>query len=285
MKFKCIVIFFHKRGECGRLNTDVPFRKWFGSVGELRSIMSSATVLMLTATASQNMRSHLKTMLGIGLAYESVDSPDRPNIMLHVERFKGTQNVAEVFQWLILIIKEHKGDMPRILLFCRSINDVGSLYIQICSQLDKSLHHLILMYHSNTLDSIKYSIHEDMSKCDGNIRLLICTSIAGMGVNFLSVTYVIHYGPTYTADSFVQQMGRAGRDGAQSHHLLIYNGKQRKGVDNELLLYIDTVECRRNVFLLSMENLKISFKSMFVVIIVLHYVHVQKTVPVKKTFL
>ena len=169
----------------------MPFRKWFGSVGELRSIMSSATVLLLTATASQKTRNHLKTMLGIGLAYESVDSPDRPNIMLHVNRFKGTQSVVEVFQWLILIIKECKRDMPRILLFCRSINDVGSLYIQICSQLEKSLHHLITMYHSNTLDSVKHSIHEDMNKCDGNIRLLICTSVAGMGVNFF-VSHICH---------------------------------------------------------------------------------------------
>jgi superfamily II DNA helicase RecQ len=105
------------------------------------------------------------------------------------------------------------------------------------------------MYHSNTLTYVKEHIQRDMSVSDGSIRILICTSAAGMGVNFAAVSHVVHYGPPYTTDSFVQQMGRAGRDGHPSHHLLLYCNRQRKGVDKELLTYISTSECRRKLLM------------------------------------
>lgn len=48
---------------------------------------------------------------------------------------------------------------------------------------------------------------------DGTIRIFVCTNAAGMGVNFHGVNNIIHFNLPRQMDTFVQQMGRAGRDG------------------------------------------------------------------------
>ena len=82
------------------------------------------------------------------------------------------------------------------------------------------------MYHSKTNEKVKEKNRDDMSS-NGVIRVLICTNAAGMGVNFFGLNNVIHYGLPYQMDTFVQQMGRAGRDGEFSQELIIF--KSHKG--------------------------------------------------------
>lgn len=65
-----------------------------------------------------------------------------------------------------------------------------------------------------------------MNDENGNIRVLIATSAAGMGVNYKGSSNVVHYSPPKDIDSFVQQLGRAGRDGSQTFHMLLFNSRQ-----------------------------------------------------------
>jgi ATP-dependent DNA helicase RecQ len=182
---------------------------------------------------------------------ELVDSPDRLNIKLYASKFKSTISLYELFDWLISKILEEEYATPRIMIFCRSITDCGRLHVMFLSKLLNChrLHNLIAMYHSNTLDSIKAEIEKDMCDSNGNIRILICTSAAGMGINFSVVNHVIHFGPSYNTDSFIQQMGRAGRDNTQSHHLLLWSSRQLKNVDVEMIDYMRAKECRRHILM------------------------------------
>jgi ATP-dependent DNA helicase RecQ len=99
------------------------------------------------------------------------------------------------------------------------------------------------------VDHIKSEIQQDMCDPAGNICLLLCTSAAGMGLNFSDVNYVIHYGPPHTIDSFIQQMGRAGRDGTQSYNLLLFSCRQLRNVDREIVNYFYTADYRRQVLM------------------------------------
>ena len=45
------------------------------------------------------------------------------------------------------------------------------------------------------MDQLKASIANDMSASRGRVRILLCTSSAGMGVNFSQINYVIHFAP------------------------------------------------------------------------------------------
>jgi ATP-dependent DNA helicase RecQ len=84
-----------------------------------------------------------------------------------------------------------------------------------------------------------------MSNPSGQLRVLICTNAAGMGVNYSELYNVIHYGPPKEIDSFVQQMGRAGRDNTQSHDLIIFKSAQLKRVDNDMRDIVLSDSCRR----------------------------------------
>jgi len=59
---------------------------------------------------------------------------------------------------------------------------------------------------------------------------LICTSAFGMGVNCKEITQIIHFGPPKSVECYVQECGRAGREGLKSRCVIIYN--------NMLLLHV-----------------------------------------------
>lgn len=89
-----------------------------------------------------------------------------------------------------------------------------------------------------------------MGSKSGKIRVLICTNAAGMGVNFKNLNNVIHYGVPHDLDTFVQQMGRAGRDGSFSEEILLVkkNKKLFLKIDQEIVRLVSSEnECRRQI--------------------------------------
>ena len=80
------------------------------------------------------------------------------------------------------------------------------------------------MFHAGIPDSTKTLILKGILKNDGNIRILICTVAFGMGVNCKGVYCVIHFGIPLNIESYVQECGRAGRDGKESICILLHNG-------------------------------------------------------------
>jgi ATP-dependent DNA helicase RecQ len=86
-----------------------------------------------------------------------------------------------------------------------------------------------------------------MDDTKGSVRALFCTNAARMGVNFSGVNNVVNYGPPAELDTLLQQLGRTGRDSAQSHHLMVYHKRQLiKRCDANVLHYLkDHDQCRR----------------------------------------
>ena len=117
---------------------------------------------------------------------------------------------------------DHKGkNCERQVIFCATISDCSKVYQAFVGKFGiKNIH--FQMYHSQTNDRVKERIRSDMGEDDGDIRVLICTNAAGMGVNLKNVHNVVHYGLPRELDTFIQQMGRAGRDGHFSNELVIY---------------------------------------------------------------
>ena len=55
-----------------------------------------------------------------------------------------------------------------------------------------------------------------MAVPDGTIRVVFATNALGMGVHFSGVNTVIHYGAPNSLDDYLQESGRAGRNGEQA---------------------------------------------------------------------
>ncbi len=177
-----------------------------------------------------------------------VDSPDRPNVKLSVELFASNEELSTCFSWLFRQLTEQKEHCDRTVVFCRTISDTSSLYATFKDNMPPELHKHFNMYHSMTLDTIKVAIRDDMAASDGQIRILFATNAAGMGVNFEDTHQVVHFGVPTDMDTYVQQLGRAGRsNSSQGHSLILYSRKQLRTVDAEMLSYVKDMEsCRRS---------------------------------------
>lgn len=232
----------------GSETADRPFRPWYGKLGEIRSLIE-CPVLLMTATANKAARMKLQTMFCMKNCIEIIDNPDRDNIKLFVTKVKSTIPLSETFYFMIKKVKIEKDSCQRFIIFCQSIKTCSEIFTMFRLELGKDIQY-IEMFHSNTSDLVKENVKKDMSDTNGSIRILVATSAAGMGVNFKGVKHVINFGPPSDMDSFVQQYGRAGRDGSSATALLVYNGKQCRNIDSDMKDYLDNKSrCRRQQIL------------------------------------
>ncbi len=92
---------------------------------------------------------------------------------------------------------------------------------------------LFAKFHAQTNDDVKTYVMEKFNSAEGHIRLLFAPVAFGMGVDVKSLYCVIHYGPPHDIEEFIQESGRAGRDGQQStSNLIVYPGGQGETISN-----------------------------------------------------
>ena len=82
---------------------------------------------------------------------------------------------------------------------------------------------------------------------DSKLRIVIATLAFGMGVDCPDIRQIIHFGPTSLVEDYVQETGRAGRNGFPSKAVLI--NKPNKHVGKEMKACENTTHCRRQLLL------------------------------------
>lgn len=69
----------------------------------------------------------------------------------------------------------------------------------------------------------KSDIIKKLQDGDSEIKVVIATSVLGMGIDIVNWNSVILYGIPSSITDLVQEVGRIGRDGKESIALLLYN--------------------------------------------------------------
>ncbi|KAI3632166.1 hypothetical protein MIR68_010002 [Amoeboaphelidium protococcarum] len=83
---------------------------------------------------------------------------------------------------------------------------------------------------------------------NGTTNVMICSNSVGLGVDIPNIRAVYHYGPSYTLIDYVQETGRAGRDGRPCEAILLDVGKARHVNDPVMTVYCrDLATCRREL--------------------------------------
>ena len=113
---------------------------------------------------------------------------------------------------------------------------------------------LFAQFHAPQTTRMKKAIIGEIRKTDSRIRVLFATSALGMGVDVPSVEHVIQITPPSNIESYLQEVGRAGRTGVPSRATLYFNNSDiaanKEHVTKPMKAYCKLQEsCLRNLML------------------------------------
>ena len=187
------------------------FRPEYTQLGVLRDRFPDVPIMALTATADKITRQDIINQLRISNAKEFVSSFDRPNLSLSVKR--GYKS-AEKMHFILNFIKARPNDAGIIYCLSRKTTE------KVAADLRKKGINAAA-YHAG-LSNLERSQTQELFK-NGQL-LVVCATIAfGMGIDKSNVRWIIHFNMPKSIESFYQEIGRAGRDGAPADTVLFYS--------------------------------------------------------------
>jgi RecQ family ATP-dependent DNA helicase len=187
------------------------FRISYRELSFIRDIVPDVPILAVTATATEQVTKDICTVLKLNEPKVIKSSFDRENLSLHIKS-KGKTISTD----LIPIINRHRNDS--IIIYCitrkdtEKITDLLKMHAIQCD-----------LYHAGLPTPKRHEIH--MAFLSNKIKCIVATNAFGMGINKSDVRAVVHYGCPSNIESYYQEIGRAGRDGAESHCYLFYSPK------------------------------------------------------------
>ena len=204
-------------------------------MAEIRSILpNSVGCMALTATATKASSKIICCALSMHDPVLVYKSPNKPNIAYHVKEKKG--DTEEMLQPLIKGLIMHRSNMERVIIFCQTYNYVTRIFYCMKSQLkgemleptwapDLVKYRLFDMYTACTYSTTKEAIVKTFCDANSPLRVIIATIAFGMGLDCPIIRRVIHWGPPDIIESYLQETGRAGRDGLSSKATLFFSKK------------------------------------------------------------
>ncbi|XP_068757874.1 uncharacterized protein [Montipora capricornis] len=216
------------------------FRECYAHLHELRSLAPEVPIIALTATATKLTKDTFLNVLLMDNPYEIKESPNKLNLTYVVECMRKDTHLEFYFEWLIDELKTKQVSCEKTIIYCQTIKQCGIVYGTIKGLLGHNIYAgikesvLVEMLHSCTPAANKQNILHSFQIENGTIRLLIATIAFGMGVDCKGVHRIVHFGPSKTVEAYVQETGRAGRDGVQSMAYTLYHGILLSHVEGQM---------------------------------------------------
>jgi ATP-dependent DNA helicase RecQ len=94
---------------------------------------------------------------------------------------------------------------------------------------------------------LKEMVMKHFIEDDSTTRIIFCTEAFGMGLDCPNITQVIHYSPSQTAEGYIQEIGRGGRNGQQAVALCIHTPTSAP-INKDMKQYVRAEDkCRRRI--------------------------------------
>lgn len=83
---------------------------------------------------------------------------------------------------------------------------------------------------------LEHSVKDERQKAwhDDQTRIMVATNAFGMGIDKPDVRLVVHTDCPSSLEAYFQEAGRAGRDGAKSYAVLLYNESDKRKLDKRI---------------------------------------------------
>jgi ATP-dependent DNA helicase RecQ len=175
----------------------------------LKALPKDVPVLALTATANRRVEDDVLQQIG-SEAQVVRGTMQRPNLYLHVEKFKGD---CEKLAYLAELLPRFSGT-GIIYTATKQDAEMVAVFLQ-----DQGLQ--AEYYHSGREDDVRQDIEQKLMA--NHIKIVCSTNALGMGIDKPDIRFIIHYQIPGSPIHYYQEIGRAGRDAKVAWCILLYD--------------------------------------------------------------